>query len=160
MADSSNQKVILRSEFVMKRLNILKKVFGWAIVLILMILLIGWVPFEIRYWLWTNQDERRLDFAAYDDTEELRNDILNKLPLGSSEEEVQSFIRANGHSYTEPEKQFQYENTFGIVITESRAGRGIFALEAMYVGGWVIFFQLSPKDHKLMNLSVRWLPGP
>ena len=125
----------------------------------LLILLGEWGYSEIRFQIWLGQDEHRFDFSGYDTTDELREALLAELPVGTPEEEVQAFRMANGYSYRKPNKTF--DGDFGIGMQKSQhSNRGFFGLRVLLPGIWIIFFELDPTDHTLVDIEVIWHPGP
>ncbi|MFC1976253.1 hypothetical protein ACFLXQ_07630 [Chloroflexota bacterium] len=144
----------------------MKKVFeilgitlGLTVLFILTILIGEWVYSEIQFQIWLSQDPRRFDFSGYDTAEELREALLTKLPLGSSETEVQAFKIANGYTYRKPGKGAS--GRFGVVIQEAQgSSRGLFGFRVFFGGMWIIFFELDRQDHSLVDISVKWHPGP
>ena len=135
--------------------NILVRILGTLIIFILVVLVSEWVYSEIKFQGWLRQDEDRLDFSTYDDPEELRQDILARLPLGSSEEELQAFMVTQGNIYRKPTDNGSY-GPFGVGIVKSQAGRGFFGLKRFILPyeAWGIHFVLDPDDHTLIDINV------
>lgn len=139
---------------IMKKLfKTLSKVFGAVVILILVVLIGEWVYSEIKFQIWLNQDEHRVDFSDYDDAEELRDALLVKLPLGSSEEDVQTFIEANGYIFRRPVDNKSY-GPFSTGLLVSQTGRGFFDLREFFHLAWGIRFVFNPKDHTLIDILV------
>ena len=129
-------------------------------VCILAVLLGEWVYSEIRFQIWVRQDEYRLDFSAYDDPEELKEAILAKLPIGSTEEAVQDFREAHGWPYRSPTASTY--GPFGVSMVEYRSGRGLFGLRGVlfiHHNIWGIRFELNPTDHTLKDIHLKLQSG-
>ncbi len=135
--------------------NILLRILGSLIIFIVVVLVSEWVYSEIKFQIWLRQDERRLDFSTYDNPEELRQDILARLPLGSSEEEVQAFRMVHGFIYRKPSVSV-YSGSFEVGMIESQAGRGFFGLKQFILPyeSWGIGFILDPNDHTLIAIDI------
>jgi hypothetical protein len=131
------------------------RILGILVVLVIVVLIVEWVYSEIKFQVWLSQDEKRIDFSTYDNAEELRQDILAILPLGSSEEEVQAFRIANGFVYRKPTTGV-YSGTFGVGMVKSQAGRGFFGFKKFILPykSWGVSFILNPDDHTLIDISV------
>jgi hypothetical protein len=126
-----------------------------VVIPIVVILVCEWVYSEIKFQIWLRQDERRLDFSVYDSPEEVRDDILTILPLGSSEEEVQAFRMAHEFIYRKPVTSV-YSGSFEVTMIVSQAGRGFFGLKRFILPyeSWGIGFILDPTDHTLIDIDV------
>ena len=131
------------------------KICGGLILLILVILVSEWIYSEIRFQAWLGQDKRRLDFSAYHTTIELKRAIFAKLPLGSTEDEIQAFMITNGDIQQEPD--IVADNIFGVVMKMDQSGRGFFRLIAsgLVTGVWIIIFHLDPEDHTLVDITIK-----
>ncbi len=128
--------------------------FGSIILTWIVLLMAEWAIAEIRFQVWLHEDEQRIDFSAYDDAEEFREVLLTKLPLGSSEEEVQTFRLANGMRYKTPYKSSDF---FGLFMAGRRYDRGLFGLRPIlfiHNNSWWIRFELDPTDHRLIDIHV------
>ena len=126
-------------------------IFLFVILGFIFTLLFGeWVYSEIRFQTWLHQSKYRLDFSQYDTPNQLRAAILTKIPLQSSVDEVQAFRQAYGYPYQDPELLPQ------VPFYRSRANRGLFGLKSLLLmpGVWVIYFELDPVDHSLIDIKV------
>ncbi len=134
------------------------------IILIVICVLLGgeWIISESLFQIWLRQDERRVDFSAYDTAETLRAALLEKLPVGSSKEEVQAFRATYGYGYKNYQKPGgSSDGSFGLVMQRSQQGRGLFYARPFLFGGlWLILFDLDETDHRLVDIRVILSPGP
>src|SRR5688572_11752086 len=99
-----------------------------------------WTQHEESLQEWLGQNDQRVDFfylhAIYPSNKQLREVLLKKLPVGSSEEEVRAFYFANednGWGVWEP-SQYSEENLVRLEIYEGSRGHGHF-LQRVLLGG-------------------------
>ena len=145
-----------------KRRSKIMRLFLGLVLLCLFGLLAERVYTEVRYQLWLRQDERRVNFKAYDDPEALRDKLLTLIPLGSSEQDARSFIIANGDPRDLPPSGGEGGyGPFGVGMFASRAPRGFLAFMMLFASypGWGITFELDPEDHRVIEIHVRLQPG-
>jgi hypothetical protein len=143
----------------MKRIfSALGKFLGLIVILVTVILAGEWIYSEIQFQVWLSQDERRFDFSGYDTPEELKEALLQKLPIGSSEEEIQAFRLAHGYIYREPSI---VRGSLVVGMQMSQQGRGLFGLRHFFFGGlWIVLFEVNPVDHSLEDISIILHGGP
>ena len=51
-----------------------------------------WISNELNYANWIKANTLRVNFASFDTTDEAEKAILKKIPIGSSEAELQTFF--------------------------------------------------------------------
>ncbi len=115
-----------------------------------------WEYHDRRYQNWLNEDEHRVDFNVYADTEEIREALLNRLPPGTPEEELEAFYLANrvqgewDHRLWQP-KYIAHE--YGIVLRVWSITRGPL-LHRILSGRIIVFLELDPADNSLQDITV------
>ncbi|MBI1881930.1 MAG: hypothetical protein HYR94_27460 [Chloroflexi bacterium] len=118
--------------------------------------LADWVYTEITFQMWLSQDQRHVDFSLYSD-KQLREILLAKLPIGSSEEEVKAFYLANskyglvGLNEWEPREDSE---GYGVSLQVWAVNHGNIVMR-MYGGKRIVSFDLDPVNHTLVDIIVK-----
>lgn len=142
----------------------MKRVLQGVVIIILLCsgLMLGeWAYTEITFQEWMRQDEHRIDFSIYDSEEQLRDALLTKLPIGSSEEELKAFHLANREEGSKWEPKEVSSDNDGIVlrvVMVSAAKRGIIFNRKN--NRWIILFLLDPINHTLVDTKVGRFSAP
>ena len=115
-----------------------------------------WIYNDFTYHRWLNSDVNRVNISSYSSKEELRMDLLRRLPPGTSEEKVRAFYLANREQGPWKDVEWnpkQISQRYGVVLRVWPTERG-HLLKRILVGQIIIFLQLDPVDNSLTNITV------
>ena len=122
-----------------------------------------WMFNEINYDYWIKANSLRVDFASFDTTDEAEKAILQKTPIGSSEEKLQAFFLANVKDTSVDDWQVSTNRTY-YYCSETQACHA-FRFEVRLNNGhllqrlfgyiWAVSFHLHPDTHELMGVYTR-----
>lgn len=128
---------------------------------------------ENIYQRWLNENDLRVDFSIYEGRNEVREALLLKLPVGTPEEETQAFYIANTLQVSRPYgwkpeniesacwntlRSYGFSCHYGVIIWVDETNRG-HLLRRMFSGEYIIYFELDPDTHKLMDIQVGYFNG-
>ncbi len=115
-----------------------------------------WIYHENTFDKWLNENDYRVDFNVYASFEEIRQDLLRKLPPGSSEEEIKSFYLANRDQGPWDQVKWnphQISGDYGAILRIWSINRGSL-IKRLLSGRLIIFLHLDPTDNSLIDITV------
>lgn len=124
-----------------------------------------WIQAEITYSHWLNQDPLRMDFTPYEYTHNVRETLLQRYPVGTSEEALKAFFLANRTQLSDTNGDWHPDDitsgcflyklpcNYGAVLQVYSTDRGHMFNRALG-GYWVIFFELDQETHTLKDIQV------
>ena len=131
-----------------------------AIVICFCLFLMEWMYTEISFQIWIRQDEQRIDFTIYDSEEQLRDSLLIRLPIGSSEEKTKSFHLANGDARSKWEPVEISDDRNGNVLRVVMVSTAKRSNIIIGTGDkWIILFLLDPMNRTLTDIRVSRFSG-
>ena len=133
------------------------------------IFIYDWIQAEIAYFHWLNQNLLRMDFTPYEHRHNVREALLQRFPVGTSEEELKAFFLANRTQLPHTNGNWQPDDIscaicapsysiepvsgYGVVLQVYSTDRGHIFNRALG-GYWVIFFELDRETSTLKDIQV------
>jgi len=131
-----------------------------------------WAYTDIRYQRWLSENKLRVDFSAFQSREEVRKALLKKLPVATPKEDLMAFRCENGMQHgvwlktTDSERGYTIAECLEfckscnrmIRVNVGKTNRGHF-LRRLLAGDWIIFLELDPDTHTLIDIQVKGYRG-
>ena len=136
--------------------NIFILFLGVVLLLCTGVYLIEWVYTEVSMQRLLAQDSKLIDIDRYNTETQVRVAILEKIPIGSSEDEIKQFYFANREQGPWKNRDWspkQISDSYGVVLRIWTRNRGHF-LGRMVSGKTIIFLHIDPVNHRLVDVSV------